>query len=459
MGLLNKLFASRIEQAVQDRMEQLGEGLFTVEDRHWEKLGADDNDELAPEKRKTIRERAWASYRLNPLAKRQINATVSFLVGKGLRINVDGENADKAQEVINEFRRTQKFDLRLRGLLKRTLVEGESFPVLFASHADGTCKLRQIRPTEITDIAVNPDDYDDVAAYKRSYTRRTINPENNTETSKQVTEWMPPEEVLPGDDGETAVTTRRVLHWTVNVVEGMLRGESDLQSHLYHLGEYNRLLKSRAALNKARANFAWILTLQGADSKQVAAMREKMQAKGAPPPSSIFVTNERQTLDAKGLNVGAGDAADDLRSLRLMIVAGSGLPEFLVTGDASNANYASSAIALQAFKKTIEEFQDLLQDWLQELFSAVLSYARKHGDLSEDYLPSISVEFPVLVLSDLQKVVAALSNANASGFVSKATASARLGFDYAIEKDRIAEEEQEDLEASGGISAHHAPEE
>jgi len=129
------------------------------------------------------------------------------------------------------------------------------------------------------------------------------------------------------------------------------------------------------------------------------------------------------------------------------------------TGDASNANYASSAIALQAFKKTIEEFQDLLQDWIQELFAAVLHYAGKHGSLSEDDIPNIRVEFPVLVLSDLQKVVAALSNANASGFVSKATASARLGFDYAIEKDLIAEEEREDLEASGGISSQHDPEE
>jgi len=329
MRLLDKLFSGRIDQAVNDRMEQLGEGLFTAEDLLWDKLGGgDSDDELAPEKRKTIRERAWSSYRLNPLAKRQINATVSFLVGKGLRIIVDGDKdkVEDAQEVIDEFRRTQKFDLRLRGLLKRTLVEGETFPVLFANQSDGTCKLRQIRPAEITDIAVSPDDYDEVLGYKRSYTRRTINPENNTETSKQVTEWMPPEQELTGDDGETPVTTRRVLHWTVNAVEGMLRGESDLQSHLYYLGEYSRLLKYRTALNKARASFAWDLKLQGATNKQIEEMRTKMRTRGGPPPGSIHVTNERQTLEAKGLNIGAGDAADDLRSLRLMITVGGGLP-------------------------------------------------------------------------------------------------------------------------------------
>ncbi len=448
MGLADKLFGSLIERKVEQR---LAEGLFSEEDRGWTQVG-DDEQGLTPEQRKTIREQAWAAYRLNPLAKRQVNTMISFLVGRGLRIITDD---DDPQKVIADFRKRERFDLKLRELLKRLYIEGESFLVLYADQTEGTCKLREIKPSEIVDIAVDRDDSETVIGYHRVWTYKWFNPETWSENTGQGDKWLEREESLKGTDKKTDVTTRLILHWKINVVGSLLRGESDLQSHLYFLGEYSRLLKARTALNRARANFAWDLELRDATAKQIEAKRADMRTKGAPSVGSVFIHGERESLTPKGLNISAGDASDDLRALRLMIVAGSGLPEFMVTGDASNANYASSAIALQAFRKIIEEGQDLLEDWLQELFGAVLHYAGEYGDLEKGVEVPIRVEFPVITIEDMEKLAKALSVAHTSGWVSSETCASRMGFDYQAERPKIEKEAAEEIKAAGGVSDLH----
>jgi hypothetical protein len=454
VGVIGRLFRPVVDKLVNERLEELAEGLFTEEDRGWTALG-DDDQGLTADQRKTVREQAWRAYRLNPLAKRQVKTMVSFLVGRGLRIIAAN---DDDQKVVDDFRKRERFDLKLRELLGRLYIEGETFPVLFASQSDGTCKLREFKPAEIVDIVMDKDDYEKVIGYHRVWTYRTRDFETGYETTGQDDKWLKSEEELTGDDGTTQVTTRRIMHWKLNVVGGMLRGESDLQSHLYHLSQYSRLLKSRTVLNYARANFAWDLKLIGATSKQIEAKRTDMRTKGAPSVGSVFIHNEREELSPKGLNISAGDASDDIRALRLMCVAGSGLPEFMVTGDASNANYSSTAIALQAFKKTIEEGQDLLEDWLQELFGAVLGYAHSVGKTGGEKGEGVKVEFPVISIEDLESLAKALSVAQTSGWASRETCAARMGFDYQVEEEKIQKEEAAGIKAAGGVSDKH-PEE
>ena len=136
-----------------------------------------------------------------------------------------------------------------------------------------------------------------------------------------------------------------------------------------------------------------------------------------------------------------------------MSVAGSGVPEHILTGDASNANFASTEQATQPFIKGTEDYQDLFEYFFKELFNKVIYYGQKYWDIpdrlndkdgnefSGDSL--IVTTFPEIQPKDEAKQAQAIQVYDILGLASKETLSTRAGFNWEHEKRKMAEEEKE----------------
>ena len=126
--------------------------------------------------------------------------------------------------------------------------------------------------------------------------------------------------------------------------------------------------------------------------------------------------------------------------------AALGMPEYMLSGDASNANYSSTMVAEGPAVKTFEEMQAALIEADVEVMERALVVAAAAGRIAaasaDDVLDLVSVEVePPLIKSEnrLQEVQADQILLSA-GVMSRATFAARQGLVYAEEKGRMGEE-------------------
>ncbi|MHB8928936.1 MAG: hypothetical protein ACYC9Q_15060, partial [Bacillota bacterium] len=252
-----------------------------------------------------------------------------------------------------------------------------------------------------------------------------------------------------------------VIMWKRPTVSTRRRGLSDLASHLYWLTQFKQLLDYRVILNKARAAFVWHQKVDGTQAEVEAAASKT----GKPPKAgTVKTTSSKITWEALAPNVGGGDAEPDLRAVKLMVVAGSGLPEHVVTGDSSNANYASTAEAGFSHEKQVEDDQDTFAFYLKKLLRRVIKakqdagmlaieffYRDDDGNPTDKLIPDrdlIQITFPEIRPQDPLKEASALQIDESQGWVSKETAASKRGYDWKLEKEKI-DKERAERQAAG----------
>ena len=96
--------------------------------------------------------------------------------------------------------------------------------------------------------------------------------------------------------------------------------------------------------------------------------------------------------------VQAKDVSEDGRNIRLQFSAMTGLPEFMVSGDASNSNYASTMVAEGPGIREFEDFIDFFRDIITyEIWPKVMTQA----GINSFSDPSITI--PPLISRDREK--------------------------------------------------------
>ena len=130
-----------------------------------------------------------------------------------------------------------------------------------------------------------------------------------------------------------------------------------------------------------------------------------------------------------------------------MNVAGSGQPEFMVTGDASNANFASTQEATSSFLKCLEDYQDLFEYFLGTLFKKVFYYAQKYGSAPQVFLDTngeeisgealINLTFPETKPNDIEKLGKYLQTLQLMGIASDETLASMAGLNWEAEKSKM----------------------
>jgi hypothetical protein len=298
-------------------------------------------------------EDALEAWRKNPLAKRIIDCTVDYVLGDGMTPTAPGQIG---QFVTRWWTHPKnRMTLRLPELSEELARSGDLFLTLHTNPVDGLSYIRPIPKDRIVKIKTAPNDWETELAY---YERQEAG---------EPREWLAPDH--PGADESPAI----MLHYSVNRVVGALLGESDLATMLPWMLRYSRLLEDRVRLHWAARAFLWIVTVP---SNLVGAKQE--QYRTPPDSGSIIVKDDAEQWDAVNPDLKGFDAQFDLRAIRQMIDAGSGMPPHW-RGEAHDVSLATAQAMEHSASRHLRRRQLYTQYMVQDLAHRAYTRAPELG--------------------------------------------------------------------------------
>ncbi len=172
---------------------------------------------------------------------------------------------------------------------------------------------------------------------------------------------------------------------------------------------------------------------------------KKMEYTYPPEPGSVIIHNEAEKWSAVEPHIQANDASADGRAIKLMVAAGSSLPEhYLADGD--NGNRATAAeMSLPTLLK-FKRRQRIVKYMLHLILDRVIREAQRAGRLGPRVDTGYEITFPEIDSGEHQTLahsayylVQALTSAKAQGWISDETAMHML-FKFAGEEINVHEE-------------------
>ena len=221
-------------------------------DRSWRELSLQFSDALD----------AW---RKNPLARRIIGLTTSYVVGDGITL---ASEYGPLKRYLTQWWNDPKnlIDLRLTALSDELARAGELFIVLHFNRADGISYLRTVPASLIDGIKWAPGDYEQETSYHEAVGLEDPDYANGGRT------WYAAAALTAGfgasltdEADEKGRYKPMMLHFAVNRPAGCVRGESDLATILPWLQRYSFWLEERVMLNAAVRAFLWIVKVAKAN--------------------------------------------------------------------------------------------------------------------------------------------------------------------------------------------------
>lgn len=414
-----------------------------------------------------------SAYSRNPVAKRAVHYVSAFVVGEGFNLNCKNKDVER---VLTEFIDNPDNAIREyeRQAVRDLLIDGELFLRFFEQA--GEVVSVPMRPWEIQYIRT-----------EQGFFRRPLSYHVQPYSEYNADDPESEHGFAPYD-----VPSEEVLHIAINRHAYELRGRPELYSALPWLRAHKEWLENRARQNYWRGALVWWVKIASAVPGVIAAKLAQYQR--PPTPGSTVVTSDKEEWSVLSNSVGAGEASEDGRQLKIMALnAIAGIPEYM-TGDGENANLASTQSQQLPVLTTFSEFQTIMieQVWFP-IFKRVIQVAIDAGLLAEEVeeqdadgdpvledppdvadVPPLTMPQPGLAMAqpakkmppkklkaidafdvqyapmggdDTSTLAAALDVAAANGWVSDQTATTEMGFDYAIEQKRIKRELKQKNEA------------
>ena len=379
-----------------------------------------------------IQQRAYDLYYTNPWARAVVSSLERFVAGRGFNVLIgDGDKA--LQEKYDEWERQTRFKRRVREMIGRSFRDGEVFLRRIQTREGPT--YRFITPTLVRDLDGRhtfgiETDPRDVETPLRYYVVRADNKN----------------ELLDG----RPIPAEEILHVKIDVDSEIKRGMTILKPILWVLPQIPKILESRLAMHRLRTAIVAIKRVKGGPSKLSTLKTAQEKDRGntfdtsrqkMPKPGTILYATDGVDYEFKGPQFDAQDALHDIRFFLLACVAGSGLAEYMVTGDSSNANYASTMVAESPAVRAFEGWQDWFDVELEAEVRNILGVLTKS---QEPQSIPVSVEWPPLVHRNFPEESKAFVLLRSDGLVSKRTARAKLGLSHRDEEENIAMEEPDE---------------
>jgi hypothetical protein len=422
----------------------------------------------------------------NPIAKRAVHYVSAFVVGDGFNLNCQNKQVeeklqafiDNPDNAIREYERQALIDL---------LVDGELF-LRYFQEGDEVVAVPQ-RPWEVQYIHTQP-------GFFRRPLKYHMQPYSQYNTDDPASTAPNPAYDVPAKD---------MQHVAINRHSYELRGRPELYAALPWLRAHKEWQENRAKQNYWRGTVLWWVKIASQVPGVIAAKLAQYQR--PPTPGSTVVTSDKEEWSALTNPVGAGDASEDGRQLKIMALNGiAGIPEYM-TGDGQNANLATTTSQQLPVLKTFSEFQTIMieQVWFP-MFKRVLQAAIDAGTLPEEVeeqdsdgepvpeethepmamssepveeaFPAATAKAPQFAVklptpeqkplapakkiktidafdvtyepvgdSDPQTLAQAITLVEGSGYISVQTATTELGYDFAVEQKRIQRERQKNNDA------------
>lgn len=403
------------------------------------------------QQRQQVLSTCHSAYHRNPIAKRAIHYMSAFTVGDGFSLNCKNK---AVEEILQDFIDSPDNAIREyeRQAIRDLLIDGELFLRFFKGEGDsaGQIVMVPLRPWEIQYIHTEPGFFRRPLIYRlQPYTQyNTDDPGNNAP-------------VMASD-----IPAKDVIHVAINRQGYELRGKPEMYAALPWLRAHKEWQENRARQNHWRGALLWWVQIASSVPSVIA--QKVAQYQKPPTPGSVAVTSDKETWNVLNNPVGANDASEDGRQLKIMALNGlGGIPEYM-TGDGQNANMATTKSQQLPVLMTFRELQTILvqQVWYP-VFKRVIQNAidagllpmeievvdsmgkpmlDKDGALEMcDCDDAFSIEYEPLGTSEPFTLAQALQIFETNGYISKQTASTEAGYDWVQEKERIAAEQQEQM--------------
>jgi hypothetical protein len=368
---------------------------------------------------------------------------ISFIVGSGHTYRAavkkgqsakDGsaELAAAVQAVLDDFVRVNSWQRRQQEIVLRRDRDGEVFLRLFAA-ADGMTRVRFVEPGQ---VATPSDRAADPSAHLGILTDR-----DDVET------------VLGYCVDGQIVDAAEIQHRKANVDGNVRRGLPLFFPVRKNLRRAEKLLRnmsvvaeiqSAIALNRKhhRSNRSAVeqFAAAGADATVTNTLTGQSTSFRRYGPGTILDTHADIDYDFPAAGLDAGSFISVLQAELRAIASRLVMPEFMLTSDASNANYASTMVAEGPAMRMFARLQaEQVADDV-ELMSRVVANAVAAGRLPSDVLTAIEIIgiAPTLAVRDQMQEAQRFQIEKSNGILSPQTWTQRLGLDYEQEQTNIA---------------------
>lgn len=341
--------------------------------------------EAPGDERSALRERARRLADTHPHARQALSLYRHYVVGVGMRHEVQPrpgtgvvspERLVVIQRLWDDFRRVNAWDVGLRKdweFCHRTWRDGECFLRLFPQ-ADWPPRIHFVDPELIAPDPV------------------TGQPTGGIATLADNVEVPVAYHLLQADGRREWVPAEEMLHTKIGVDSNVKRGVSLLWPVLEPLKQYQAWLEVELLQRKVAASVVLVRKHRQQTPTSLAAFADAAATATPSIPSESGSSRRRLTLqpgtiiDAQGFdlellapNTHFSDASLLGRALLLTIAAGLGLPDFMLTSDASNGNYASTLVAETPAVRHFAAWQAFFIGQWQLLFDRVLGEAERLG--------------------------------------------------------------------------------
>ncbi|OYW24855.1 MAG: hypothetical protein B7Z55_00995 [Planctomycetales bacterium 12-60-4] len=248
------------------------------------------------------------------------------------------------------------------------------------------------------------------------------------------------------------IPAEQVLHLRINVDSNERRGVTLFASVLDSLACFDKWLDTELQARKLQASIVLWRKVQGSPSQVTAAVDAAQSSVPSDPfgsvrreryrPGTILTTSHSTELEFLHPNTNFGDAVPLGRLVLLGIAAGAGVPEYMLSSDASNANFASTMVAEGPAVKLFESEQQFFAAELERLWRWVLQQGALYGLLPDDVLDRVTPQwsFPQLVNRDRAKERLADARLVDAGILSRAEVARRDNVDPSVMAAEIAAE-------------------
>lgn len=353
------------------------------------------------------RDRARYIFATEPLAQAIVGHLRAFTVGCGFVYQVkekkkfvDTLNTDfleAMQQCIDDWIDKEDWCAREQELFNCQVVDGEWFLRIVKQRGEIT--IRRIEPEHIT----NPPGG---TVYNGWYLGVNCDPHD----AETVLGYY--FHAYPHNDGQP-LDVDEVIHFKDNVTRNVSRGVSSFFCLADDLDSTGKLIDNCRDGAAARARIAYIRshknTTPSAVNSFAAAMADATGTKangksyrGKSSRGSVEI-DAGENMDISTMP--SGDSEGYISAVGMMMrVLGNrwGMPEYMVSGDASNANYSSTMVSGSPFDRQIQYTQAKLERIYKKLMKLVLANGAKQGLFPVEMLEQvdIDVQAPSSVVQD-----------------------------------------------------------
>jgi capsid protein len=336
----------------------------------------------------------------------------------------DAELANQTQAVLDAFIAENHWQRRQQEIVRRCDRDGEVFLRFFVA-ADGQTRVRFVEPGQ---VATPKELVGDPAA---SFGIQTEPGDVETALAYYI-------------DGQ-AIDAADVQHRKANVDANVKRGLPLFYPVRKNLRRAEKLLRNMSVVAEIQSAIALVRKHRGATRASVQQFAAAQADVSVTSPATGQTTNFRRfgpgtILDSHGgieydFPASGLDAANfvavlqaELRAIASRLV----MPEFMLTSDASNANYASTLVAEGPAIRMFARLQaELVSDDVQ-VMRRVVQNAVQAGRLPYEALTRVEIQAspPTLAVRDALKEAQAFRIEYQCGILSPQTWSQRRGLDY-----------------------------